>query len=259
MTKGFYQHYSQEDHVFIDRVLELVARVEQQYSFELTSFLNPHQVDILRQIGAHHGLQVFSSAEIYPTEYARVILAPSYYQLEASDFEMSLLEVLYPGKFYRLSHSQVLGSLLHQLGIERKSFGDILVKIHIYVDERFSSYFKENLKKIAKASVKIREIDCRERISVEEPSKFKDLLVTSVRLDKLVASTFKLPRSVAVQLVQSGQVKVNYATIDNPSRMIQVADLISVRKYGRFKILSENGLSKSGKYKLTVEVFSSRK
>ena len=85
MTKGFYQHYSPEDHVFIDRVLELVARVEQQYSFELTSFLNPHQVNILRQIGAHHGLQVFSSAEIYPTEYARVILAPSYYQLEASD------------------------------------------------------------------------------------------------------------------------------------------------------------------------------
>ena len=65
---------------------------------------------------------MFSSAEIYPTEYARVILAPSYYQLEASDFEMSLLEVLYPDKFYRLSHSQVLGSLLHQLGIERKSF-----------------------------------------------------------------------------------------------------------------------------------------
>ena len=262
MTKGFYQHYSPEDHVFIDRVLELVDRVEQQYSFELTSFLNPHQVNILRQIGAHHGLQVFSSAEIYPTEYARVILAPSYYQLEASDFEISLLEVLYPDKFYRLSHSQVLGSLLHQLGIERKSFGDILVgqgKIHIYVDERFSSYFKENLKKIAKASVKIREIDCRERITVDEPSKLKDLLVTSVRLDKLVASTFKLARSVAVQLVQSGQVKVNYATIDNPSRMIQVADLISVRKYGRFKILSENGLSKSGKYKLTVEVFSSRK
>ena len=98
-----------------------------------------------------------------------------------------------------------------------------------------SSYFKENLKKIAKASVKIREVDCRERISVDEPSKLKDLLVTSVRLDKLVASTFKLARSVAVQLVQSGQVKVNYATIDNPSRMIQVADLISVRKYGRFK------------------------
>ena len=36
MTKGFYQHYSPEDYVFIDRVLELVARVEQQYSFELT-------------------------------------------------------------------------------------------------------------------------------------------------------------------------------------------------------------------------------
>mgnify|MGYP001740585345 FL=1 len=107
--------------------------------------------------------------------------------------------------------------------------------------------------------MKIREIDCREPITVDEPSKLKDLLVTSVRLDKLVASTFKLARSVAVQLIQSGQVKVNYAPIDNPSRMIQVADLISVRKYGRFKFLSENGQSKSGKYKITVEVFSSRK
>ena len=38
MTKGFYQHYSQEDHVFIDRVLELVTRIEQQYWIEVSSF-----------------------------------------------------------------------------------------------------------------------------------------------------------------------------------------------------------------------------
>ena len=155
-------------------------------------------------------MQVFSSSEIYPTEYARVILAPSYYVLDASDFEIALLEVLYPDKFYRLSHSQVLGSLLHQLGLERKSLEIswlgrgkfIFMWMHVSLP-----YFKENLRKIAKATVKIREIDCRDRIFVEEPSKIKDLLVTSVRLDKLVASTFKLARSVAVQLIQSGQVK----------------------------------------------------
>ena len=59
---------------------------------------------------------------------------------------------------------------------------------------------------------------------VEEKSKFKDLLVTSIRLDKLVAATFQLSRSVASQLIQAGQVKVNYTTIDNPSRVIQLED-----------------------------------
>ncbi|MBK4775034.1 RNA-binding protein [Streptococcus rubneri] len=262
MTKGFYQHYNREDHPFIDRALELIARVEERYSFELTSFLNPHQIDILRQIGAHHGLQVFSSAKILPSEYARAILAPSYYILEEADFEISLLEVTYPAKFYTLTHSQVLGTVLHQLGIERKSFGDILMgdgKVHLFVEQRFSSYFQNNLKKIAKVSVKVREVDYSKRLMVEEKSKFKDLLVTSIRLDKLVAATFQLSRSVASQLIQAGQVKVNYTTIDNPSRVIQLEDLISVRKYGRFKMVSENGLSKNGKHKLTVEVFSSKK
>ena len=65
---------------------------------------------------------MFSSAEIYPTEYARVILAPSYYQLEASDFEMSLLEVLYPDKFYRLSHSQVFGFASPSIRHRKKVF-----------------------------------------------------------------------------------------------------------------------------------------
>ena len=46
---------------------------------------------------------------------------------------------------------------------------------------------------------------------------------------------------------------INYQSIDRPSELLQVGDLISVRGFGRFSILSENGLTKNGKIKLTVD------
>ena len=46
---------------------------------------------------------------------------------------------------------------------------------------------------------------------------------------------------------------INYQSIDRPSKLLQVGDLISVRGFGRFFILRENWLTKNGKFKLTVD------
>ena len=83
--------------------------------------------------------------------------------------------------------------------------------------------------------------------------------MSSFRLDKVIAATFKLSRSQASQLVSSGLVKVNYATTTNSSYAVDLNDLVSVRRFGRLKMVSENGISKSGKYKVTVEVLLSKK
>lgn len=90
MMKDLYQHFSHEDREFIDRSLELLQRVQDTYAFETTSFLNPHQVSILKNIGKQYDVQVFASSGYYPSELARVLVAPSYYQLNMDDFELSL-------------------------------------------------------------------------------------------------------------------------------------------------------------------------
>ena len=94
---------------------------------------------------------------------------------------------------------------------------------------------------------------------LEEESQSRDILVSSYRLDKVIAAGFKLSRSQASQLVSSGLVKVNYATTTNGSGLVALNDLVSVRRFGRLKIVSENGISKSGKYKVTVEILLSKK
>ena len=98
-----------------------------------------------------------------------------------------------------------------------------------------------------------------QQLILEEESQSRDILVSSYRLDKVIAAGFKLSRSQASQLVSSGLVKVNYATTTNGSGFVALNDLVSVRRFGRLKIVSENGISKSGKYKVTVEILLSKK
>ena len=167
----------------------------------------------------------------------------------------------YPSKFHQLTHAQIFGTLMNRLGLDRRTFGDILVeetRAQVLVDKRFTQFFIDNITKIAKVPVALKEISLSEILHTHESSDSKDILVSSMRLDKLVASTFKLSRNIASQMIFSKQVKVNYAIIDNPSLVIGLEDLVSVRRYGRFKVMKKNGFSKSGKHKLTVEIQSSK-
>lgn len=256
-----YQHFTEEDREFVDKSLEKMQRVEDSYSFEVTSFVNPHQVEILRNLGNHLQLQIFSSSDYYTSELAKVIIAPLYYELQVSDFEIDLLEISYANKFHHLTHSQIMGTVLNQLGIERKVFGDILVssgRAQIMVDRKFTQFFIDHISRIAKTSVKLKQVDFSQLIAVQADSKLRDVLVSSMRLDKILAASFRLSRSVATKLIATKQVRVNYSMLDNPSHHLLLNDLISVRGYGRVKVLRENGFSKNGKYKLTVELLSSK-
>ena len=259
--KHLYQHFTEEDREFVDKSLEKMQRVEDSYSFEVTSFVNPHQVEILRNLGNHLQLQIFSSSDYYTSELAKVIIAPLYYELQVSDFEIDLLEISYANKFHHLTHSQIMGTVLNQLGIERKVFGDILVssgRAQIMVDRKFTQFFIDHISRIAKTSVKLKQVDFSQLIAVQADSKLRDVLVSSMRLDKILAASFRLSRSVATKLIATKQVRVNYSMLDNPSHHLLLNDLISVRGYGRVKVLRENGFSKNGKYKLTVELLSSK-
>lgn len=259
--KHLYQHFTEEDREFVDKSLEKMQLVEDSYSFEVTSFVNPHQVEILRNLGNHLQLQIFSSSDYYTSELAKVIIAPLYYELQVSDFEIDLLEISYANKFHHLTHSQIMGTVLNQLGIERKVFGDILVasgREQIMVDRKFTQFFIDHISRIAKTSVKLKQVNFSQLIAVQADSKLRDVLVSSMRLDKVLAASFRLSRSVATKLIATKQVRVNYSMLDNPSHHLLLNDLISVRGYGRVKVLRENGFSKNGKYKLTVELLSSK-
>ena len=51
MSKELYQHFATEDIPFIDKGLEWLRQVEEDYAPILSPFINPHQVFILETLG----------------------------------------------------------------------------------------------------------------------------------------------------------------------------------------------------------------
>lgn len=256
--KGIFRQFSQEDSNFVEKIIDICYQVESFNAFRVTPFLNPRQVGIVQRIGEYFDLQTFSSCDVTETEYSRLIIAPSYYQLDIDDFDIEILEIRYNQKFFELSHAQILGTLINQLGIQRELVGDIIVSeklTAVCIEKRFVSLIETNIERVAKTPVKWRRLGLVTigATSKQEESKSR-LVLSSLRLDRIVASSFSLSRASAVDLIESGQVKVDYAVVTRVSQKIEVQQLISVRGFGRIRLLELLGRTKQDKFQVSVNV-----
>lgn len=148
--ENIYQHFYPDEKQFIDRVLDWMDRVENNYSVVTTYFLNPREVEILESLANKRELQIFSTQDIAQTELTKIIIAPEFYQLDVADFDLALLEILYAKKFCQLKHSQILGSFLGQTGIRRSELGDIILsegRAQVFVSKHLLEIFQNNIKK----------------------------------------------------------------------------------------------------------------
>lgn len=255
--KRLLQHFSAEEREFGEKVIDICRKVEEKYVYQLLTFLNPRQEAMAVSLASHFGLLTFSSRDLIETELTRLIIAPSYYQLDSVDFEISLLEIVYNRKFHQLSHSQVLGTLLHQLGIQRQYIGDIVIgedASYLMIDQRFLPLLKQDVEKIARVPVKWREQDWPGfQLEAKSESERIHCLLSSLRLDKIVAVAFHIPRSKAVGLIETGRVKLDYVTEQEGSKSVEIGQWISVRGFGRVRLASWLGLSKQGKHKVEID------
>ena len=67
-------------------------------------------------------------------------------------------------------------------------------------------------------------------------------IVTSNRLDSILACVFKLSRSQALDLLRAEKAFVNGKMVQNPSYTIKPNEIISLRGYGRFVFVKESGM-----------------
>ena len=149
-----------------------------------------------------------------------------------------------------------MGTLINRLGIERYLLGDIIVqenRAQVFIEKTMVSYLNAQVTKIGEAAVVFEEIPFERQITSQSHIREMNVLVSSMRLDKIIAAVLKLSRRKANQLIESEKVKLNYLVQPKVSHLIDIGDLISVRGYGRFTISRDNGLSKGGKHKLIID------
>ena len=154
-----------------------------------------------------------------------------------------------------------MGTIINQLGIDRKLFGDILVdekRAQIFVNRDFIPLFQDGIRKIGRLPVSLEERPFTDRILSKIDYREREILVSSFRLDALLSSALKLSRNQASQLIEKKSVQVNYHLVEKSDYQVAVGDLISVRKFGRLKIVKDNGQTKKDKIKLSIQLLLSK-
>lgn len=155
-----------------------------------------------------------------------------------------------------LNHRDFLGSLMN-LGIERNTLGDILVKekhAYVFCASSMADYIIKNLTRIKHTTVTVREVDAPEELITP---KFEEKLiqVSSSRIDAIIAKTFNFSRTVAVPMFQRGMIYLNGRECTENAKNLKNGDVISVRGHGKFIFEDTTGLSKKGKENIKIKIY----
>lgn len=252
---NIYQHFRKEEQSFIDQVLDWITQVSNQYVPYLTVFLNPRELYIAQTIvGQHEDIRLQKFGGYSEAEQKRILIYPEYYEPENSDFEISLFEINYPKNFATLSHGQILGTILGT-GISRGNLGDILTdgqRWQFLIDSKMEDFIIMNIEKMGRSTVQLEKKTLTDTIENTDKWQRKDIIISSLRIDTVIAKSMNLSRNDAVKLINQNRIKLNWASVDRPDIGIEEFDILSVRGYGRIQILKEKGTTR--KDNLIVEI-----
>lgn len=228
-----------------------------------TMFLNEREQYISEMFIRHYSCR-FSFYGGYENSVRKVIaFLPDYFSdenLTGDDCGISFVR-LYVNKFdvknANLSHRDYLGALMN-LGIQRNVIGDIIILedgAEIILLSKITSLILTEMKKVGRFNVTAAKITSEELITFPPEIETITDTVSSLRLDSVVSSGFKISRSKAADAVRSGLVMKNSSMSLKPDSVVYDGDVISMRGKGKMVMKRSDGVSKKGRIRIIIEKY----
>ncbi len=253
---SIYEHYREEERSFVDQVLTWRDDVKIRHRERLSDFLDPREQEIVKTIiGNDDEIKIAFSGGASFTERRRVKLIPPYIERTDDDFQLALFEIEYPQKFVTLEHRDVLGALMN-LGIKREKFGDIVINdgnVQMITAEEIADYIQINLEKVGKATIRLQRITSEQLVKPQEEWTEAMTTVSSLRLDAVLSQIYSMSRTKVIPYIEKGLVKVNWKQIDQTDFTVAVGDYLSMRGFGRARLVELLGQTKKDKIRLRYE------
>ena len=92
-------------------------------------------------------------------------------------------------------------------------------------------------------------------LDLEKEPVLQKLTVASLRLDAVAGGVLHVSRGKIQALIDAEKANVNWNTITQTSYLLKEGDMVSVRGFGRFRIVDIGGKSKKDRVILEVEVY----
>jgi len=222
------------------------------YPIVTTEFYPP---GIWSKLNNINGMTFLTKGLTGDSEKKVIIIIPKNYSGEIPDFNLVYFKINGKNKFKNLLHKDFLGTIM-SLGIKREILGDLIVKDNISYGVIFQENYKivENIDRISNVPVKV-ELAKEEEVP---KTNFKKIIITvsSLRLDSVISGIKNISRQRGADEIIKGNVMVNYVISKEKSLEIKEDDILSIRKFGKFKIGDEISVNKKGKIRISIKEYN---
>ena len=241
---------SDKDKLFVSKLDDAVYLSQKRQKPYFFSFLSEAEQALAKQYLESIGFDSFGFYGGYENS-ERKVLCLDYYDDDPA-YPISALEFKFR-QADKLTHRDFLGALM-SLGIERETVGDILVedgRCVVFIKTEIADYIKSQIFKIGRAGVKVSDADVSS-LPKGRGEEEKSVIVSSLRLDNIVAAISGASREKSKNLILSGNVTLNFFECTNISKSVCEGDVLTVRGKGKFKINGVMGETKKHRIRISI-------
>lgn len=234
------------------RVKDLIESSISSCSPRFIGFLREEEKAFVKSL-PHTGTQFTFFGGDTDCERLFLCVAPENFVITDEAFPITALTITFRA-VDTLSHRDILGCLM-ALGIKRETVGDILIekgRAVVFVGRDVAKYIAGQIERIGNVGVKVIQ-----GVKYPLPQRYERLretaTVASARVDCVVAALVKSSRNKALELLAENCVTVNSVVCGKATKTVANGDKISVRGYGKYNVLSIEGITRKGRTVLITE------
>lgn len=232
---------------FVSRMLDLDNLAFLRRNVIFTPFLNANELDVIQHLPL--SCKVIFEGGYEEAEWKRAAFVCDERTIT---FPICILKACYDGKYHSLNHRDILGSFMN-LGMERSIIGDILVQddtIYLIAEKEMCEYIKMQFTMAKHCRINFEEVD---EVPLKKANiEYREMMISSFRLDVVVAAITYLSRDKAKNLIRSGSVKVNQVVLEDYDYLCNNNSTISIRRYGRFVLSDQKRRTKKERFVVSI-------
>lgn len=237
------------------RLVDAAENVLRNRKYRTLEFLDPYGQEIAETVAANYpALKAVFDGGYIGAERQRAVLVHEDF-LGKVNFNITAVKAEWNEQYYRLTHRDILGSLLG-LGVNRAMFGDILLKNNcakIIVDGQIAEFVLQNYTSAGAANVSAQICPLEEIEPKEERCKEIKATVASLRVDSVAAAGFGSSRSKISEDIAADKLRVNWQPVKSSSQAVKEGDVISMRGRGRVEVTQVRGQTKKGRTSIALK------
>ncbi|MBQ7850823.1 MAG: hypothetical protein IJ343_13945 [Clostridia bacterium] len=216
-------------------------------------FLTGEERSLAVHMAREAGVQAAFDGGWADAERVQVCFYPAWSE---ETFTAVWLEIRWAAKFARVSHSDLLGSLM-ALGMDRSFFGDLIAledRAYLFALPEVARRLPAEWDKAGNTPLQITILETAPAFEPPRGEEMRDT-VASLRLDSILASGMRTSRAKAAEMIRAGLVSVEHAPEERIDRILAEGQLLSVRGFGRIRLRNVGERTRKDRLPVTLEVF----